>query len=85
MHIDRELQVGRLVGLIQASLAIFVHTGPIGLVPKSDSSNRWRVIVDLSAPRHRSINDGISPEYCSLQYASIDDAVKLIMQLGRGT
>ena len=41
--------------------------------------------MDLSAPRHQSVNDGISPEYCSLQYASIDDAVKLIMLLGPGT
>ena len=63
MHVDRELQAGRLVGPIQASLAIFVHTSPIGLVPKSHSSNRWRVIVDLSAPRHQSVNDGISPQY----------------------
>ena len=41
--------------------------------------------MDLSAPRHRSVNDGVSPEYCSLQHASIDDAIKLIMQLGPGT
>ena len=31
------------------------------------------------------MNDGISPALCSLSYASVDDAVHMIMQLGPGT
>ena len=38
----------------------------------------------MSHPKGSSINDGISPELCSLAYASIDDAVKIILQQGRG-
>jgi hypothetical protein len=56
----------------------------MGLVPKPHSS-KWRLIVDLSFPRNGSINDGISSAFCSLQYASISDAVELIKHLGRGT
>ena len=39
----------------------------------------------LSSPRGQSINDGILPSVCSLQYSSVDDAVDIIMQLGRYT
>ena len=31
------------------------------------------------------MNDGIPPDLCSLQYASVDDAVRVIQRLGRGT
>ena len=31
------------------------------------------------------MNDGIPPELCSLHYASVDDAVALIQQLGQDT
>ena len=41
--------------------------------------------MDLSHPMDRSVNDGISRERCSVTYASVDDAVRLITILGRGT
>ena len=41
--------------------------------------------VDLSCPRGSSVNDGIPTDPCSLQYASVDDAVAIIQQLGRDT
>ena len=41
------------------------------------------MIVDLSSPRGRSVNDGISSELCSLRYASVDNAVEVITTLGR--
>ena len=62
-----------------------IQVSPIGLVPKPHVQDKWRLIVDLSSPRGHSVNDGISPSLCSLDYASIDDAVNLIMQLGPGT
>ena len=54
----------------------------MGLVLKSHS-DKWRLIVDLSSPRGRSGNDGISSELCSLHYASVDNAVEVLMTLGR--
>ena len=43
------------------------------------------MIVDLSSPTACSVNDGISAELCLLRYASSDDALRLISQLGPGT
>ena len=42
------------------------------------------MIVDLSAPREFSVNDGIKEETCSLRYASVDQAVSLILRLPFG-
>ena len=43
------------------------------------------MIVDLSSPWDHSVNDGISPSVCSLVYASMQEAVELVCQLGRDT
>ena len=40
--------------------------------------------MNLSAPEGASINDGISKESASVSYASVDDIVATILQLGRG-
>ena len=42
------------------------------------------MILHLSAPLGRSINDHISKEDFSLHYASIDDATRMLSALGRG-
>ena len=81
-HLQTEIQTGHMVGPVHPSLSNLVHVSPLGLVPKSDSTAKWRVIVDLSAPR---VNEGVDPSLCSLRYASIDDAVDLIRKLGVGT
>ena len=84
-RITAELVAGRLLGPLFTDLARAVHTSPLGLVPKAHQHNRWRLICDLTSPYGGSVNDGISPELCSLQYARVDDAVTIIQQLGRGT
>ena len=40
--------------------------------------------MHLSAPADYSINDHISRDAFSLHYSSVDDAVKLLVSLGRG-
>ena len=57
----------------------------MGLVPKPHQPNKFRLIVDLSAPIDNSVNDGIPSDFCSLRYASVDDAVAMVRVLGRGT
>ena len=81
-HIRSELERGSLVEPLHPSLAACVHTSPIGLVPKSQS-DKWWMIVDLSAPGGASVNDGISADVCSLTYASVDNAVSIIQYLGQ--
>ena len=46
--------------------------------------NKWRLIVDLSAPEGHSINDGISKELASLSYVSVDDVVACTLKEGKG-
>ena len=60
------------------------HTNPIGLIPKPHQPNKFRLIVDLSAPSDFSVNDGIDPTLCSLQYAMVDEAARLTRQVGPG-
>ena len=84
-RITAEVAAGRLLGPVPPQLAQCVHTSPLGLVPKAHQSDCWRMICDLSCPRGNSVNDGIMPGLCSLQYATVDTAVEIIQQLGRDT
>jgi len=61
------LVAGRLLGPISQDRFPFVHTSPLGLVPKSHQTNQWRLIHDLSSPKDYSVNDGI-PRSC-VRYA----------------
>ena len=71
-----------LVGPHQQPGLPLLHTSRIGLVPKSDP-NQWQLIVDLSFSFGHSVNDDISSELSSISYASVDDAVQHICDLGR--
>ena len=55
-----------------------------GLVPKGHQPDKWRLIVDLSYPAGRSVNDGIDPALCSLHYTSVDVACRRVLALGLG-
>ena len=54
----------------------------LGAIPKKNV--KWRMIMHLSAPAGRSVNDGIHPEEFSLHYSSVDDAVAILIHLGKG-
>lgn len=62
-----------------------VHTSRIGVIPKKHQPGQWRLIVDLSSPSGKSINDGINKQLCSLSYTKIDHIVDSILQMGRDT
>ena len=47
-----------------------MHHSPIDLVPKS--SGGFHLIVDLSSPHERSVNNEIDLAVCSMEYASVD-------------
>ena len=82
-YISGERAAGRVLGPLPSSPS--VHVSPIGLVPKGHGGDAWRMIVDLSYPRGRSVNDFIPTSICSPTYPSLDDAVGVILALGRGT
>ena len=41
------------------------------------------MICDLSFPSGHSVNDGIPRDLCLLQYATVDNAVGIVQNLGR--
>ena len=45
----------------------------------------WHMIVNLSSPHGQSVNDGISTELSSIQYACINEAVSIILSMGQDT
>lgn len=82
--IKNELQSGRIKQI--SSLPQNVFCSPIGLVPKQTDGvhSGWRVIFDLSSPEGMSVNDGIPKEYGTLVYETLNHAVRLVAQAGKG-
>ncbi len=62
-----------------------VHCSPFGVIPKKGGGNRWQLIVDLSSPEGKSVNDDISKEMMSQSYMSVDDIMSRILEKGRGS
>ena len=83
-YLDQELKSDRiaLVGSQELAQRLGVHVSPFGVIPKKGKPNKWRLILDLSSPAERSVNDGISKEDCSLQYASVSEVAAKIVELG---
>ena len=75
-----EIAAGRLV----ATAETHVRRNPIGIIPKPHQLGKFRLIIDLSAPQGFSVNDGISPPLCSMQYVTVDQVAKQVAQCGRG-
>ena len=81
--ISKELAAGRLAGPFDSPPLPNFRVSPLGVVPKK-APGEYRLIHHLSFPRGASVNDGISTEDTSVQYARVDDAVTMIKQLGQG-
>ena len=74
-----EVRAGRVLGLMEPGNHPRVHVNQFGLVPKSHQPGKWRLIVDMSHPRGVSVNDGVEPKLCSMNYTSVDVAVKRVL------
>ena len=81
--LEKECEVGRILGPFESPPLPNFRTSGLGLVPKHDGG--WRIIYHLSAPLNHNINDFINPVDYSLSYCSIDDAYDFINKLGPGT
>ena len=69
-YVRKETQVGRICGPFQEPPFEGFRCSPIGAVPKNDP-NKFRIIMNLSAPKGNSINDHISKEDFSLSLMSL--------------
>ena len=81
-YLQREVQLGRMHRHEVKSPKI--HLSPLGAIPKKHKPGKWRLIVDLSSPAGASINDGISTEWSSVSYVSIDHLSSLVISTGKG-
>ena len=82
-YLSRESSLGRMTVVNQGEQSP-VHTSPIGLIPKKGKPGKRRLIVDLSSPEGRSVNDGISKELSSITYPTVDHLAMLVQRVGRG-
>ena len=82
---EEELQAGKIVGPFDPDQLPDAQVSRIGVIPKAGQPNKWHLIVDLSSPKDHSVNDGIEKHLCSLEYASVEDAVQTIWSMGQGT
>ena len=81
-YIERERGAGRIIGPLDSGVR--VHISRFGVILKPHQPGKWRFITDLSSPEGVSVNDGIDPRLCSVNYISVDDAASAILHLGRG-
>ena len=85
-YVAEESAAGRFicVGYPETAQSMGTHVSPFGVIPKKNRPNKWRLIVNLSAPEGSSVNDGIDKELASVSYTSVDDIISTILRLGRG-
>lgn len=81
--IHQGIELGRIAGpFTSPPLSNFVSS-PLGVVPKSEPG-KFRVIHDLSFPKHDSVNLLIPEENSKVKYDSIDVVTDLLRQFGQG-
>ena len=81
--LSTELKAGRIIGPLEKPPDMQISR--FGVIPKQNQPGKWRLILDLSSPSTYSVNDGIDKSWCSMRYASVDDAVNRILATGPGT
>ena len=84
--IQTELRMGQVKQIAKSDLPQDFFCSPIGLVPKQANGvqSGWRVIFNLSSPEGFSVNDGIPKEYGKLVYETLNNAVQMVAQAGKG-
>lgn len=83
-YLEAERVRGTLLGPFLPADTKGVHINRFGVLEKKQAG-KWRLIVDLSHPAKYSVNNGISPELCSLTYTKVDQVAQKILELGPGT
>lgn len=81
-YLAKEQEAARVVGPMSKAQGA-VHISCFGVIPKPHQPRKWRLIVDLSHPAEKSVNNGVVSEWCSLAYTSIDEAAAIILRQGR--
>jgi hypothetical protein len=83
-YLLKELERGALLGPFEPTAVPHVHISKFGVIPKNHQPGKWRLIVDLSSPASKSVNDGIPSDLCSLTYMRLEQVVLRVLELGVG-
>ncbi len=83
-YLEEELRTERVWRINPGDGRDRVQCSPFGVIPKKGRPGKWRLIVNLSVPEGRSVNEGIDKELCRVKYMSIDNVVQRVLQLGVG-
>ena len=79
--LQREMELGRMLGPFNYLPISTLRISPIGLVEKSDHT--LRLITHLSYPKENSVNDFIDEKVCAVKYSSFDQVLDMISGLGK--
>lgn len=79
--LNKEIKANRIAGPFRQIPCENYVCSPIGIVPKKEAG-KFRLIHHLSYPSGLSVNDGIPKNLTSVSYHTVDDAVKMIQNLG---
>ncbi|KAJ1200350.1 hypothetical protein NDU88_004174 [Pleurodeles waltl] len=79
--IAKEVGLGRIAGPFYKWPSDALMISPLGVVPKK-AQGEFRLIHHLSWPEGTSVNDFIAQEDSKVIYASVDDAIKLVLKCG---
>ena len=83
-YLAGECAEGTILGPFPAGSLPGLQVSRFGVIPKG-KSGKLHLIVDLSSPERKSVNDGIDSDLCSMSYVTVDGAVEVIRQTGRGS
>ena len=81
--LDKEIAAHRIAGPYSSPTFPQFRISLLGLVPKK-TEGEFRLIHHLSFPKGSSLNDGISSEFTSVSYASVEDTIHTIRTVGYG-
>ena len=84
-YLKAEVFSNRMAGPFSSNSHKHAQISRFGVIPKRNQPGKWRLITDLSYPKHHSVNDGIPKNLCSLSYITVDDAIKKIIETGPNT
>ena len=79
----KEIHAGRIIGPFDQPPLDNLRVSPLGVIPKKQPGE-FRMIHRLSFPQGGSVNDFIPQEFCSVNYATVDNEVQIIRRLGKG-
>ena len=83
-YVEDEISEGRIFGPFHKGAIPKLQINCMGVIPKGYTLGKWCMITDLSFPEGASVNDGIDPQLCSLQYTSVEREAHAAQSLGKG-